>query len=123
QSKYIQEKYSKPIYGKNGQIKSLNYKDGWIWIKRDKNGNILSPYKLLPNIFKGIDNEKVESFITNNKLADGGAALTAFAKMQFSQISKLEHDSIVKGLLKYCELDTLAMVMIFEFWLDEINNS
>ena len=119
-SKYIQERYSKPIYGKNSQIKSLNYEDGWTWIKTDKSGNILSPYKLLPNIFEGVDNETVDTFFTNDKLADGGAALTAFAKMQFTQMSDTEHNSIIKGLLKYCELDTLAMVMIYEFWLDEI---
>ena len=122
-SEYIQKRYSNPIYGKNSFIKSLNYEDGWIWIKTDKQGKVISPYKLLPNIFDGIDNETVDSFITNDNIADGGAALTAFAKMQFTEMSETERNSIVKGLLKYCELDTLAMVMIYEFWLNEINNT
>jgi len=119
-SKFIQSKYSKPIYGKNSHIKSLNYEDGWIWIKTDKQGNIISPYKLLPNLFDDIDRDIVENFISSDKLADGGAALTAFAKMQFTEMSKIERTHLIKGLLKYCELDTLAMVMIYEFWLDEI---
>jgi hypothetical protein len=45
---------------------------------------------------------------------------TAFAKMQFTEMNVLERDHIIKGLLKYCELDTLAMVMIYEFWQHEI---
>jgi len=40
----------------------------------------------------------------------GGAAMTAFAKLQFSDMTDDEHDQIAKSLLKYCELDTLAMV-------------
>ncbi len=35
-------------------------------------------------------------------------------------MSSIEIDALAKGLLKYCELDTLAMVMIFEYWMDEI---
>ena len=46
--------------------------------------------------------------------SDGGAALTAYSKLQFVDMSKKERDSIKKSLFKYCELDTLAMVMIYE---------
>jgi hypothetical protein len=42
--------------------------------------------------------------------------MVAYAKMQFSQMSDKERTNIIKGLLKYCELDTLAMVMIYEHW-------
>lgn len=44
--------------------------------------------------------------------------MVPFAKMQFTDISEAEQNAIIKGLLKYCELDTLAMVMIYEFWMD-----
>jgi len=120
QSKYIQEKYSKPIYGKTSQIRSLNFDDGWQWIKKDADGVVISPYKLLPTLFDDLDQEQIEGFTTNENLADGGSALVAFAKMQFTEMSDLEHEKIIKGLLKYCELDTLAMVMIYEFWKQEI---
>ena len=119
-SKFIQDKYSKSIYGKTGEIKSLNFEDGWVWIQKDKNGRVINPYELLPSLFEGVSEEDKELFITHEHLADGGAALSAFGKMQFTDITKLEHSKIVAGLLKYCELDTLAMVMIYEFWLDEI---
>jgi hypothetical protein len=44
----------------------------------------------------------------------------AYARMQFTQMTDLEKDYISKGLLKYCELDTFAMVLIWEFWNDVI---
>jgi len=49
-------------------------------------------------------------------IREGGAAMTAYAKMQFASITETEKTSIIKGLLKYCELDTLAMVMVWEYW-------
>lgn len=119
-SQFVQKKYSKPIYGKNSQIKSLNFDDGWIWIEKEENGAIKSPYKLLPPIFEDIEQDLADEFTTEENLADGGAAMVAFAKMQFTEISEAERNAIIKGLLKYCELDTLAMVMIYEFWRDEV---
>lgn len=120
-SAFIQNKYSQPIYGKTSQIKSLNFEDGWKWIEQDADGKVKSPYELLPSIFDGLSEDQKAELITNESIADGGAAMIAFAKMQFDDITKIERDRIVNGLLKYCELDTLAMVMIYEFWMDEVN--
>ena len=120
-SAFVQNKYAQPIYGKTSQIKSLNFEDGWIWIQHDASGEILSPYALLPSIFEDLSEDQKENLITNGSIADGGAAMTAFAKMQFTDITKMERKRVVEGLLKYCELDTLAMVMIYEFWMDEVN--
>jgi len=48
------------------------------------------------------------------------AAMTAYMKMQFTNMPKEEKDALIQGLLRYCELDTLAMVMIFEAWREWI---
>jgi len=71
-------------------------------------------------LFEDIDLETAQSFITDDSINSGGAALTAFAKIQFTEISDLERDRVINGLLKYCELDTLAMVMIYEYWKNHI---
>lgn len=120
-SDFIQKKYSQPIYGQNSQIKSLNFEDGWTWINQDEHGKMISPYKLLPDLFADMDEDVIDEFFMNAQLADGGAAMTAYAKMQFAQITELERKKIASGLLRYCELDTLAMVMIWEYWNNEIN--
>ena len=44
--------------------------------------------------------------------------MTAYAKLQFEDISSEQRDSLKDNLLRYCELDTLAMVMIYEAWKD-----
>ncbi len=119
-SVFLQEKYSRPVYGKTSVIKSENFEDGWIWIKHDVEGNVMDPYKLLPKLFEDIDLETAQSFITDDSINSGGAALTAFAKIQFTEISDLERERVINGLLKYCELDTLAMVMIYEYWKNHI---
>ncbi len=115
ESIFLQNKYNKAIYGKTNQIKSLNF-DNMAWIQYDSAGKPEDPYKLLPPLFEGIDEEQLKGYITDLKLADGGAAMTAYAKMQFSEMSAEEKNRVEKGLLRYCELDTLAMVMIYEHW-------
>ncbi len=120
-SGYLQDKYSKPIYGENSLIKSKNYPDGWIWIKKDENGTVINPYKLIPPLYSEIEENLKENFLMMGDIREGGAAMTAFGLLQFAQISDAERESIIKGLLRYCELDTLAMVMIWEYWKHEID--
>ena len=113
-SKFLQEKYSKPIYGTD-EIPSHNYIDK-VWIQI-KDGVVTNPYKLLPPIF---EEEELEEYIVDSTLAEGGAAMVAFCKTQFAEMSDVEKELVSIGLLKYCELDTLAMVLIWEFFRNEI---
>jgi hypothetical protein len=63
------------------------------------------------------DFDKCDQLISSNEeIKDGGAAMTAYAKMQFEEMSVYERNELTKSLLQYCELDTLAMVMIYEAW-------
>jgi hypothetical protein len=119
-SDHIKEKYSRPIYGKNSEIRSHNFEDGWRWIEFDNDGMVKSPYALLPPLFDDLKEEEIEEFLMGDKLADGGAAMTAYAMMQFTRITDEERERIIKGLLRYCEMDTLAMVFIWEYWNDKI---
>jgi hypothetical protein len=117
-STYLKEKYSKPIYGAEGGIKSLNFTNtSWI-----DEGN-LNPYKLLPKMFEDIPEEVCELLIDTDEIREGGAAMIAYARMQFEGMSDYERSEITKALLKYCELDTLAMVMLYEGWKDLIRKN
>ena len=55
-----------------------------------------------------------------DELKNGGAALMAYARMQFEVMSDYEREELKRALLKYCELHTLAMVMIVEAWKDKL---
>lgn len=121
ESKFLQEKYAGPIYGTD-QIVSKNFKN-WSWIIQDLNRKVTDPYKLLPPIFTDLDLEQMDSLITDGSIADGGAAMTSYSRMQFTQMTEEESEKVAKALLKYCELDTFAMVLIFEYWKHEIENA
>ncbi|MDB4199092.1 DUF2779 domain-containing protein [Polaribacter sp.] len=109
---FLKNKYSKPISEIN--LTSINFDDQHLWIQI-KDQKVINPYKLLPPIFNQFGKEELEHFISGlDTISDGGAALTAYSKLQFVDMSKKERDSIKKSLFKYCELDTLAMVMIYE---------
>ncbi|MGL1936699.1 MAG: DUF2779 domain-containing protein [Fibrobacterales bacterium] len=119
-SAFLKEKYSKPIYGAAGGMVSLNFND-WTWITYDEAGKVIDPYKRLPPMFDGVSDLDIELLSSDPSLADGGAAMTAYARMQFSEMSDAEREEVRKALLKYCELDTLAMVMIYEGWMEMIH--
>ena len=119
-SKYLREKYSQPIYGHDLPIKSLNFPEQ-TWVQFDGDGRVIDPYKLLPKMFKGISDKDFEKLMSDeDDVRDGGAAMTAYAKLQYEDMSDYEREEIRSALLRYCELDSLAMVMIYEGWREMI---
>ena len=88
--------------------------------------NELDPYKSLPPVFSDVNDDYIGSIngqnLSFNTISDGGAAMTAYSYLQFSDLDYTVKNNIKKSLLKYCELDTMAMVMIFEHFLEKINN-
>ena len=119
ESKFLQEKYGrKDVYGKGLEIHSLNFPEHR-WIP----GGLINPYKTLPQVFPEYDNamlEAVEPIETLKELSDGGAALTAYNYLQYSNVSDKQREHLIIALSKYCELDTMAMVMIVEGWREMI---
>ena len=115
ESSLIKEKYSKAIYGKDAEIKSKNF-GSHTWITFNEDGTVKNPYKTLPPVFDKWDYEELELIMSDDDISNGGAALTAYAMMQFTQMSDQEREKVKSALLRYCELDTFAMVMIWEHW-------
>jgi hypothetical protein len=54
--------------------------------------------------------------ISKWKIREGGAAMTAYARLQFEELDPELRIHIERALLRYCELDTLAMTLIVEAW-------
>ena len=115
-SECLKRKYGQPIYGAKGGIPSLNYRN-WTWIRTDESGMVADPYKFLPPICIGVSDEQLDRASEEDpRLADGAAAMMAYARLQFMDIPDQERQSLEEALLRYCELDTLAMIMIWEHW-------
>jgi hypothetical protein len=78
------------------------------------NGKVTDPYDILPKL-KDLTSQGLDrALFHKDSLKDGSGAMKAFQILQFSQISETEKKGLRKGLLNYCELDTLAMLMLYE---------
>jgi hypothetical protein len=121
ESDFLKEKYGRPgVYGREKEVGSLNFEDH-IWIRPDANFN---PYKTLPRVFENYDVEALDLLVKDMEaLADGGTAMGAYNYLQFSEIPVDQRKLISDSLLRYCELDTLAMVMVLEAWRDMIEKT
>jgi len=107
-SNFLQKKYGKAIYGTN-KIKSLNfYRKKWLVREGDA---IVNPYKTL----KPIKSRGKKGFSIN----EGSAALGAWNSLQAFDGGERHIRAVKKALLRYCELDTLAMVMIHQHWMED----
>lgn len=118
--------YAKPgIYGARLPIESLNFggDNGHVWLQADKKND---PYKTLPKIFGG-KNDELDSMLARlagdedvdgdaegGSINQGGLAMTAYNYTQFASLSNEDRNIIEDALLRYCELDTLAMVILVQ---------
>jgi len=51
---------------------------------------------------------------SSNVVANGGAAIIAYAELQRPDLPPPQRHRLKQQLLRYCELDTLAMVMVYQ---------
>jgi len=116
-SKFLQDKYSKPIYGTE-LIPSKNFRQ-MTWIERDETG-IRDPYHLLTPIFQDARlSEAIGSLeqTEGSVIANGAAAMMAYSAIVSGSSNEL---TLSNELKRYCELDTLGMVFVVE-WLNELD--
>ena len=123
-SNYLREKYSAPIYGSLIHSENIAPEDAKSWITLSADGEIENPYKHLDEIasFLGVSVDEAEEFDTSRQMDDpvkgtvnnGGIALAAYTKLQFSDAAMTS--ALKEALLRYCELDTMSMVFIWEYF-------
>ncbi|MBN2735655.1 MAG: DUF2779 domain-containing protein [Spirochaetales bacterium] len=109
-SDYLKTKYAAPVYGKNTSFPSLNFGPVSL-IRFDEKQRVINPYELLPAVF---DDTSLRPWLPFERLNDGGSAMCAYLRLYYRDISASAKENIKSALLKYCELDTLAMVLIWE---------
>lgn len=115
-SAFLRSTYSLPFYGGDGISRNFERGIAW-WQQRD--GEVLDPYKLLPSVFHDVSAAEIEALEAglSEELREGGAAMAAYARLQFEDIPDVQRRAIKAALLRYCELDTLAMVMAVQAWI------
>lgn len=116
-SNTLRELYRQPVYG-TAAMPSLNLEQGvaW-WLERE--GRVCDPYEQLPPVFSDVSREEQAALDAglDNELREGGAAMAAYARLQFEGLDAGVRQAMCGALLRYCELDTLAMVMVVQGWM------
>lgn len=100
-------KYVLPaVWSSYPDLESLDWLSEFLKIE---NGKRVNPYELLPPIEIGHDHQVVR---------DGTGAMKAYQEMMYGlHRHDLDKRALWTALLKqYCKLDTLAMVVIWEYW-------
>lgn len=121
---WLRQHYAQPIYGADGGMSSLNYKN-FAWLPTDEKGkSIDDPYEILRDLGAEMLGESLPAGqdLDDLVIAEGGAAATAYSRLQFEDLKDAQRSQIKQALLRYCELDTLAMVMVVQGWQQEVSN-
>jgi hypothetical protein len=117
----LRDTYSRPVYGAPDGIPSLNFTQpgGFAWLDSAVADQAGDPYTRLKQYAETLlPDELASSDDRASIIAEGGAAATAYARLQFEDMDSDARERIKSALLRYCELDTLAMVMVVQAWRD-----
>jgi hypothetical protein len=113
-SDYVRRKYSSPTYG-TADMPSHNFRDRrWVI---EYEGAPLDPYQLLDPLFGIHEIDEALARLEAREgqvVANGAAAMIAYARLLDTGRPTAEREELREQLLRYCELDTLAMVMVYE---------
>jgi hypothetical protein len=74
---------------------------------------ILNPYDTLAPVISELENEEV--------VKEGTGAMKAYHELMFGTFAENieRREQLKQLLLQYCELDTMAMVIIWKYWMDK----
>ncbi len=110
----LRARYGAPVYGAPGGIPSLNFCNQ-TWVRVDASGRVVDPYSLLSGRFNESDLDALDFADEDSQVvADGGAAMVAYGMLQHGLLDDTGRIALEQQLLRYCELDTVAMVMAWE---------
>lgn len=93
----LEQRYTKPY-------NSANFSDMIWWQWNDEQQQAESPYNLLRRQQRG------------DGVGRGTEAMVLYGKFLAGELRESVKEQAMQSLLGYCELDTLAMVMIYEHW-------
>lgn len=86
-----------------------NFEPGLSLLQKNAAGEIVDPYLLLPSL---------DIYQKAEVIKDGTGAMRAYEDIMFGlkKGDPVELEKYKKALLRYCKLDSLAMVIIWEYW-------
>ncbi|MBO7190238.1 MAG: DUF2779 domain-containing protein [Alistipes sp.] len=114
-SKELQRMYQGPY---RNYVESKNFETfdfSLINYTNEEQSEVGNPYKYLPTIGAELL-EEGEISDSEERINNGGLANANYAKLQYDGLSADEKEKLKNALLRYCELDTMAMVLIYDYF-------
>jgi hypothetical protein len=96
------------IWNNNPDLRAI------VWFQNYVSESNLNPYDTLSESMMDLENEEV--------VQDGTGAMRAYQQLMFGPQSKdpNKREILKKLLLQYCKLDTMAMVIIWKYWITKL---
>jgi len=90
------------------------------WVRNSFGSNspeTINPYDDLSSEIEGMESEEL--------VEDGTSAMKAYYEIMFGSLSEdqTKRNTVKQNLLKYCKLDSLAMVIIWKYWINRSGSS
>ncbi|MDX1671387.1 MAG: DUF2779 domain-containing protein, partial [Balneolaceae bacterium] len=101
-SPHLRDRYAQPYEGSN--FSTIR------WWRKAADDGVKNPYRLM---------EEDQSFTIRR----GTQAMAAYARLRAGTVERAEREEIIRSLLQYCEMDTLAMVMVYQHWRELLDTS
>ena len=118
-SKELQKMYEKPYREYVDSPNFAGFDFSLINYTNAEKTEVGNPYKYLPvvgaELSVGNNNESDDSD-NEERINNGGLANANYAKLQYDGLSDEEKLKLKNALLRYCELDTMAMVLIYQYF-------
>lgn len=106
-----------PAIWNNDENNDLHNDPSFIsYFRRNPEGQVMDPYKTLQPIKELQNMTELES---EDVVAEGTAAMKAYYEMMYGKgyNNETKKKELATLLLQYCKLDTIAMVIIYKYWL------
>ncbi len=126
-SNALRQRYGAPVYG-TAAMPSLNFAAPWAWLQEIED-KVRDPYELLdpmlsdPAVRLAVGQGEDDETGRQSFIANGGAAMVAYGMLQDPALPPSERLKLETQLKRYCELDTLAMVMVYQAIMDWLAGS
>lgn len=95
------------IWNNNKYLHSISWFKDYI----SESSITLNPYDTLAPILNDLEKEEV--------VKDGTGAMRVYNELMFGGYSEERRSQLKTLLLQYCKLDTMAMVIIWKYWIDK----
>lgn len=96
-SPHLKELYSRPYSSSNFE--------SMVWWREGRDRQAISPYRLI---------KESEDYVEG--IRRGTEAMVVYSKLLSEDLRPDQEEAYRKALLRYCEVDTLAMLMIYQHW-------